>query len=127
MDLFRKLTLSGIGLVFVLGLSATEASAQRYGRNSGNVSFSVRVGQYQPRYYRSYDRSRAYGRYGYRNSAYRYGSDYGRNRYGLSWRERRILAIRRAKAIRAVNRYQRTRERMLDRSSYRNSYNYRNW
>ena len=126
MSLFRKLTLAGVGLVFVLGLSVTEASAQRYGRSYGNVSFSVRVGQYQPGYYRGYNRGRAYGRYRYRNARWRHRSYYG-NRHGLSWRERRILAARRARAIRAVNRYQRARARILNRAAYRNSYYYRNW
>jgi hypothetical protein len=127
MDLFRKLTLAGVGLVFVLGLSVAEANAQRYGRYYGGRSYSGGYVQYQPRYYGSYNRGRAYGRYGYRNSAWRNRSIYGGNRYGLSWRERRILAIRRARAIRAMNRYQRTRARILNRSAYRNSYYYRNW
>lgn len=127
MYLFRKLTLAGVGLVFLLGLSVTEANAQRYGRYYGGGSYSDRYVQYQPRYYGRYNRGRAYGRYGSRNAGWGYSSVYDGNRYGLSWRERRILAIRRARAIRAMNRYQRTRARMLNRSAYRNTYYYRNW
>jgi len=127
MDLLRKLTLAGVGLVFLLALSVTEASAQRYGRYYGGRSYSGRYVQYQPRYYSGYNVGRTYGRYGYRNAGWGYRSVYGGNRYGLSWRERRILAIRRARAIRAINRYQRTRARILNRSSYRNTYYYRNW
>jgi len=128
MDLFRKLTLAGVGLVFVLGLLASEANAQRYGRYYGSRSYSGRYVQYQPRYYRNYDRGRSYGRYGYQNSGWGNRSVYGGSRSGLSWRERRILAIRRARAIRAVNRYQRTRARILNRrSANRNAYYYRNW
>ena len=134
MSLFKKLTLAGVGLAFAIGLSATDASGQRYRRSYDDGSFSVRFGN-QPRYYRNYDRGRSYrryGRYGYRNSGWGnrpdYGyAGYGGNQYGLSWRERRILAFRRAKAIRAVNRYQRTRARVLNRAAYRNSYYYRNW
>ena len=127
MYLSRKLTLAGVGLVFLLGLSVTEANAQRYGRYYGSGSYSGRYIQYQPRYYGTYNRRPTYDRYGSRNAGWGYRSVYGGNRYGLSWRERRILAIRRARAIRAVNRYQRTRARILNRSSYSNTYYYRNW
>ena len=121
MNLFRKLALAGIGLAFVFGIAVTEASAQRYGRSYGSrggvrasVSFST-----------GYDRGRSYGRY---NSSYRNRRYYNNtNRRGLSWRERRILAIRRARAIRAVNRYQRTRARILNRRSYNRNAYCRNW
>lgn len=116
MNFLRKLTLSGIGLAFVLGLAVTESSAQRNGRYYGNRSYSRGNSYYQPRY-SSY--------YGNRRS----GRSYDRGRYGLSWRERRVLAARRARMIRATNRYYRTRARIMNRrSGYgRNAYYYRNY
>lgn len=128
MNFFRKLTLAGVGLAFVLGLAVMESSAQRRGSSYGSRSYGRSYVRYQPRYSRRSDRSRSYRRYNnayYRNRSY--GRSYNRNR-GLSWRERRILAVRRARAIRAVNRYQRTRARILNRrSSNRNAYYYRNY
>jgi hypothetical protein len=144
MNLFRKLALSGIGLAFVLGLAVTESNAQRSGRYYGDRSYGGRgyvrsrptfsisfsTGRSYGRNYNSYYGGRSYRRnyngYGRRYNSYYGGRSYNRGRYGLSWRERRILAIRRARAIRAVNRYQRTRSRILNRASYRNSY-YNNW
>lgn len=141
MNLFRKLALGGIGLAFVLGLAVTESNAQRSGRYYGNGSYGRGYVRQQPRVYVSFNTGRSYRRNynsyyggrsyrrnynGYYNNAYYGGRSYNRGGYGLSWRERRILAIRRAKAIRAVNRYQRTRARVLNRAAYRNSY-YRNW
>ena len=129
MNLFRKLTLAGVGLAFVLGLAVTESSAQRRGSYYGSRSYGGSYVRYQPRYSGRYNRGRSYGRY---NNVYyggrSYGRSYNRSRYGLSWRERRILAIRRARAIRAMNRYQRTRARILNRRSYnRNAYYYNNY
>jgi len=134
MNLFRKLALSGIGLAFVLGLAVTESNAQRSGRYYGNRSYGGReYVRSRPSFSISFSTGRSYGRnrnsyYGGRSYRRNYNGYYGGRSYnrGLSWRERRILAIRRARAIRAVNRYQRTRARILDRRSYRNDY-YRNW
>jgi hypothetical protein len=109
MYLFRKLTLASVGLAFVLGLGVMEANAQWGDRYYGNRSYDRGYGYYQPRY------SRYYG-------SRRYRSYYNRGRYGLSWRERRILAWRRARMMRAANRYYRTRARIMNRRAYRNSY-----
>jgi hypothetical protein len=128
MDLFKRLALSGVGLAFVLGLAVTENNAQRNGRYYGSGGWSGGYVRYQPRYSGTYGRGRSYVRYntGYAGLGNR--RSYSGNRYGLSWRERRILAIRRARAIRAINRYQRTRSRILSRRTpYRNTYYYRNW
>ncbi len=107
MDLLRKLTLTGVGLAFVLGLAVIESSAQRRGSYYGNRGDSrdfiqVQIGTRRNNRY-----------YGNR----RYGRSYNRSRYGLSWRERRILAARRARMIRAQRRYYRTRARILNRRS----------
>lgn len=111
MNYLRKLTLAGVGLAFIVGLGVIETSAQWRGRSYGNRSYSRGYVRYQPRYV------------GYRYSSYRsYRPSYNRGRYGLSWRERRILAHRRARMIRATNRYYRTRSRILNRRSYRNAY-----
>lgn len=118
MNLLRKLTLSCVGLAFVLGLAVMETNAQRRGSYYGNRSYSRGYVRYQPRYSNYYGYSR-------------YRPSYNRGRYGLSWRERRILAYRRARMIRATNRYYRTRNRMINRRAYRNAYyspyRYRNY
>jgi hypothetical protein len=118
MNLLRKLTLASVGLAFVLGLSVIETNAQWGGRYYGNRGYSRGYVRYQPRY-GSY--------YGYR----RYRPYYRRGGYGLSWRERRILAHRRARMMRATRRYYRTRNRILNRRTYRNAYyspyRYRNY
>lgn len=102
MQRFRKLTLASVGLAFVFGLAAVEANAQWGGRYYGNRSYSSQPGWY------------------YGGGRHRPG--FSRARYGLSWRERRILAYRRARMIRAANRYYRTRSRMMNRRAYRNAY-----
>lgn len=128
MNFLRKLALMGFGLAFVLGLAVTESNAQRNGRYYGNRGHTHGYVAYQPRYYGGYNRGRSNGRYYNSNYGRRSnGRYYGGNRYGLSWRERRILAIRRARAIRAANRYYRTRARILNRRNYRNAYYYRNY
>ena len=39
MNFFRKLTLAGVGLAFVLGLAVMESSAQRRGSSYGSRSY----------------------------------------------------------------------------------------
>lgn len=118
MNLLRKLTLAGVSMAFVIGLAVVETNAQRSGRYYGNRNYSRGYGYDQPRYA---------GYYGNR----RYRPSYNRGRHGLSWRERRVLAYRRARMIRATNRYYRTRSRILNRRAYRNAYyspyRYRNY
>jgi hypothetical protein len=107
MDLYRKLAIAGVAIVFVLGLAITEASAQGRGRYYGGRTYGGAYVVYNSGYSR-YNR--------------RYRNNYGRRRHGLSARERRILAYRRARMIRAAQRYYRTRARILNRRSYRNAY-----
>lgn len=125
MSILRKFALAGVGFAFLFGIAVTESNAQRNGRYYGNRGYSRSYYTYRPSYVRYRPR---YVRY-YPTRSY-YGRYYGHNRRGFGnyWRERRILAWRRARMIRATNRYYRTRSRFMNRRGYaRNAYYYRNY